>query len=65
MQPGLVTDGIEGFAENGILLKSGKLLEADIVVTATGFHLNVLGDIDIATIAFYPEYRRPPATGFV
>jgi cation diffusion facilitator CzcD-associated flavoprotein CzcO len=26
-------------------LKSGSALEADIVVTATGFHLNVLGDI--------------------
>jgi cation diffusion facilitator CzcD-associated flavoprotein CzcO len=42
----VVTDGIESFAENGIVPKSGKLLEADIVVTATGFHLNVLGDID-------------------
>jgi len=27
------------------LLQSGKTLEADIVVTATGFDLNVLGDI--------------------
>jgi cation diffusion facilitator CzcD-associated flavoprotein CzcO len=27
------------------LLKSGKTLEADIVITATGFNLNVLGDI--------------------
>ena len=26
-------------------LKSGKALEADIIITATGFHLNVLGDI--------------------
>ena len=26
--------------------KSGQRIEADIVVTATGFHLNVLGDID-------------------
>ena len=30
----------------GILLKSGTELEADIIVTATGFHLSVLGDID-------------------
>ncbi len=44
----VVTDQIEGFAENGILLKSGGLLEADVVVTATGFHLNALGDIDFA-----------------
>ena len=34
--------------EKGILLKSGTLLEADIVVTATGFNLSVLGDIDFA-----------------
>jgi cation diffusion facilitator CzcD-associated flavoprotein CzcO len=44
----VATDEIEGFAENGILLKSGGLLEADVVVTATGFHLNALGDIDFA-----------------
>ena len=44
----VVTDEIERFTENGILLKSGRELEADIIVTATGFHLNVLGDIDFA-----------------
>jgi cation diffusion facilitator CzcD-associated flavoprotein CzcO len=42
----VVTDEIDRFAETGILLKSGKLLAADIVVTATGFDLNVLGDIE-------------------
>ena len=42
----VVTDEIERFTETGILLKSGKLLEADIIVTATGFNLSVLGDID-------------------
>jgi len=42
----VVTDEIERFTEAGILLKSGQLLEADIVITATGFDLNVLGDID-------------------
>ncbi len=41
----VVTDEIERFTAKGILLKSGKELEADIIVTATGFHLNVLGDI--------------------
>ena len=44
----VVTDEIERFTETGILLKSGTLLEADIVVTATGFHLSVLGDIDFS-----------------
>ncbi|MDP1736288.1 MAG: NAD(P)/FAD-dependent oxidoreductase [Caulobacter sp.] len=41
----VVTDEIDRFTENGILLKSGQELEADIIVTATGFNLSVLGDI--------------------
>lgn len=41
----VVTDEIDRFDEAGILLKSGKALEADIVVTATGFNMSVLGDI--------------------
>jgi len=42
----VVTDEIERFTEKGILLKSGRELEADIIVTATGFHLCALGDVD-------------------
>lgn len=42
----VVTDEIERFSEKGILLKSGQVLEADIIVTATGFNMSVLGDID-------------------
>ena len=42
----VVTDQIETFTETGIRLQSGKLLEADIIVTATGFNLSVLGDIE-------------------
>ena len=42
----VVTDHIERFTPKGILLKSGKEVEADIIVTATGFNLSVLGDID-------------------
>ncbi len=41
----VVTDEIDRFTEKGVLLKSGKVLEADIIVTATGFNLSVLGDI--------------------
>ena len=41
----VVTDEIDRFTQNGILLKSGNELEADIIVTATGFNLCVLGDI--------------------
>jgi cation diffusion facilitator CzcD-associated flavoprotein CzcO len=42
----VVTDEIDRFTEHGILLKSGRSLDADIIVTATGFNLNILGDID-------------------
>jgi cation diffusion facilitator CzcD-associated flavoprotein CzcO len=44
----VVTDEIERFTEKGIRLKSGDELPADIVVTATGFDLCVLGDIDFS-----------------
>jgi cation diffusion facilitator CzcD-associated flavoprotein CzcO len=40
----VVTDRIETFTETGIKLESGDTLEADIVVTATGFNLSVLGE---------------------
>jgi len=42
----VVTDEIERFTETGLLLKSGKTLDADIIITATGFNLCILGDID-------------------
>ncbi len=41
----VVTDEIAAFDETGIALKSGSHLDADVIVTATGFHLSVLGDI--------------------
>ena len=41
----VVTDGIARFDATGIRLASGGHLDADIIVTATGFHLSVLGDI--------------------
>ncbi len=44
----VVTDEIERFTEDGILLKSGKTQEADIIVTATGFNLSVLGGINFS-----------------
>ncbi|MDO9710963.1 flavin-containing monooxygenase [Paracraurococcus lichenis] len=65
----VVTDEIEHFDETGIQLKSGRHLEADIVVTATGFHLNVLGDIEFAIdgkpLAFHETvtYRGMMFTG--
>ncbi|RKP47142.1 flavin-containing monooxygenase [Pararobbsia silviterrae] len=43
----VVTDHIETFTETGIRLKSGKTIEADIIVTATGLQLQSLGGMDI------------------
>ena len=44
----MVTDEIERFTEKGVLTKSGEEIEADIIITATGFHLCVLGDINFS-----------------
>ena len=44
----VVTDHINHFTENGILVKSGEHIEADIVVTATGIELNALNDIEVS-----------------
>ena len=44
----VVTDEIDRFTEHGILLESEEELKADIIVTATGFNMSVLGDIDFA-----------------
>jgi cation diffusion facilitator CzcD-associated flavoprotein CzcO len=41
----VVTDHIETFTERGIKLLSGQELEADLIVTATGLNLVVLGDV--------------------
>ncbi|OAL77743.1 monooxygenase [Acinetobacter sp. SFB] len=39
------TDQIEKFTENGIQLKSGQHLDADIIVSATGLEIQILGGI--------------------
>ena len=65
----VVTDHIERFDATGIQLKSGRHLDADLVVTATGFHLNALGDIAVEVdgqpVAFQDTvtYRGMMATG--
>ncbi len=40
----VVTDEIESFTEKGIRLRSGDELIADVIVTATGFDMSVMGD---------------------
>ncbi len=44
----VVTDHIERFTETGVLLKSGARLDADLIVTATGLDLQVLGGISVS-----------------
>ena len=44
----IVTGHIEAFEENGIRLKSGELIEADIIITATGLKMAVAGKIAIS-----------------
>jgi cation diffusion facilitator CzcD-associated flavoprotein CzcO len=43
----VVTDTIQTVTENGLQLSSGQFLEADIIVSATGLSLNMLGDIQV------------------
>jgi monooxygenase len=61
-QAEIVTDGIETFTETGIKLVSGAELEADIIITATGLNLELLGGaalsvdgepVDLADEVFY------------
>jgi cation diffusion facilitator CzcD-associated flavoprotein CzcO len=43
----VVTDEIESFTESGLKLKSGAELEADLVVTATGFNMQLMDDLEV------------------
>jgi monooxygenase len=44
----VVTGDIETFTENGIRLKTGHELEADIIVTATGLVMQAFGGIELS-----------------
>src|SRR6267142_4524486 len=43
----VVTDGIASFTEKGVRLQSGDELQADIIVTATGLKLKLLGGMEL------------------
>lgn len=43
----VVTEHIETFTEKGILLKSGRELEADIIITATGLMMQTFGGAEL------------------
>ncbi|MGR3320622.1 MAG: flavin-containing monooxygenase [Pseudooceanicola sp.] len=68
-QASVVTDEIDRFEADGIRLKSGDFLPADVIVTATGFDLCAMGDIaftvDGAPLDFHDTvgYRSMMFTG--
>jgi cation diffusion facilitator CzcD-associated flavoprotein CzcO len=43
----VVTDRIRGFTETGLELESGRHLDADVVVTATGLNLQIFGGAEL------------------
>ena len=53
----IMTDQIDSFYKNGIKLKSGKKVEAEIIISATGLKLLAFGDIKITidSIPFNPS----------
>jgi cation diffusion facilitator CzcD-associated flavoprotein CzcO len=44
----IVTNHIDTFTEKGVRLQSGEELEADIIVTATGLNLAILGEAQVS-----------------
>ena len=44
----IVTDEIDTFTETGVALKSGKAVDADVVVTATGLAMQMLGGVEVS-----------------
>ncbi len=54
----VVTDTIETFTETGIRLTSGQELEADVIVTATGLELQMLGGIDLVVDGEQRDFSR-------
>ena len=51
----VVTDTIERFTETGIEMKSGKSLDADIIVTATGLKMEIMSGVEMLIDG---EHRR-------
>jgi len=54
----IVTDHIERFDRTGIALRSGKHLDADIIVTATGLALTLAGKIAISIGGEQVDFSR-------
>jgi len=54
----VVTARIETFTERGIRLQSGTEVEADIIVTATGLVLEILGGIEVTVDGARVDFSR-------
>src|SRR5258708_34496715 len=54
----VVTNEIDTFTKNGIRLKDGSELEADIIVTATGLNLQVLGGLEVSVDGRIVDFAR-------
>lgn len=54
----VVTDHIETFTTKGIRLRSGAEIEADIVVTATGLDLQVLGGLSVSVDGVNVDFSK-------
>jgi cation diffusion facilitator CzcD-associated flavoprotein CzcO len=54
----VVTNQIERFTKDGIKLTDGSELEADIIVTATGLNLQVLGGLEIVVDGKKIDFAR-------
>ena len=54
----VVTDHITAFTEHGLQLKSGQHLEADLIVTATGLNMQLLGGIELMVDGEKPDISK-------
>src|SRR5882757_2056926 len=54
----VVANQIDSFTPNGIRLKDGRELEADIIVTATGLNLQVLGGLEVSVDGRVVDFSR-------
>jgi cation diffusion facilitator CzcD-associated flavoprotein CzcO len=54
----VVTNEIDTFTKGGIKLKDGSELEADIIVTATGLNLQVLGGLEVSVDGRAVDFAR-------
>ncbi|WP_043317101.1 NAD(P)/FAD-dependent oxidoreductase [Microbulbifer sp. HZ11] len=54
----VVTDTVDTFTTSGIQLKSGKVLDADIVVSATGLRLQLLGGMALTVDGEHVDMRN-------